>query len=249
MSFAPACPTNSAPRSAPVRPMRKSRPPRLPPPGPAFISAFTAAMAGARTISPPRFTTAPPSHLPGRNLRAAVYGGHAGYNWQFDRAVAGFELGSQRRRNRRRSPSPALRCRRRRSRQPTPRSKPSVRSAGGWDGCRSTMSCSTGPPVSAGSVSTRSPAFASTAPAGSLTSSTYIATDRFGWVAGVGVETITARRQLDRASRISALRLWDDCSLRRDYQCRRHISIPGRRPWCRCRARRRVLQIRRIRRQ
>jgi len=35
---------------------------------------------------------APLVNTTGINLKGGVYGGHAGYNWQFDRAVAGFEL-------------------------------------------------------------------------------------------------------------------------------------------------------------
>ena len=34
----------------------------------------------------------PLASITGPSLKGAVYGGHAGYNWQFDRAVAGFEL-------------------------------------------------------------------------------------------------------------------------------------------------------------
>lgn len=39
---------------------------------------------------PWRFT--PLASITGPRLQGAVYGGHAGHNWQFDRAVAGFEL-------------------------------------------------------------------------------------------------------------------------------------------------------------
>jgi outer membrane immunogenic protein len=35
---------------------------------------------------------APPVNIGGTNLKGGVYGAHAGHNWQFDRAVAGFEL-------------------------------------------------------------------------------------------------------------------------------------------------------------
>jgi outer membrane immunogenic protein len=37
-------------------------------------------------------STAPFVSIDGPRLRGGVYGGHAGYNWQFDRAVAGVEL-------------------------------------------------------------------------------------------------------------------------------------------------------------
>jgi opacity protein-like surface antigen len=46
---------------------------------------------GVHQYSDPwRFT--PLASLAGPSLRGGVYGGHAGYNWQFDRTVAGFEL-------------------------------------------------------------------------------------------------------------------------------------------------------------
>jgi opacity protein-like surface antigen len=46
---------------------------------------------GANKYSDPwNFT--PLASITGPGLKGAVYGGHAGYNWQFDRAVAGFEL-------------------------------------------------------------------------------------------------------------------------------------------------------------
>lgn len=46
---------------------------------------------GANEFSDPwRFT--PLASITGPRLQGAVYGGHAGYNWQFDRAVGGFEL-------------------------------------------------------------------------------------------------------------------------------------------------------------
>lgn len=46
---------------------------------------------GANKFSDPwRFT--PLASIVGPNLKGAVFGGHAGYNWQYDRAVAGFEL-------------------------------------------------------------------------------------------------------------------------------------------------------------
>ncbi|MES2195537.1 MAG: hypothetical protein V4517_14045 [Pseudomonadota bacterium] len=46
---------------------------------------------GANKYSDPwNFT--PLASITGPGLKGAVYGGHAGYTWQFDRAVAGFEL-------------------------------------------------------------------------------------------------------------------------------------------------------------
>lgn len=38
------------------------------------------------------WSSTPPASIVGPRLQGAVYGGHAGYNWQFDRAIAGFEL-------------------------------------------------------------------------------------------------------------------------------------------------------------
>jgi outer membrane immunogenic protein len=46
---------------------------------------------GADTYSEP-WSIAPPASLIGPSIKGAVFGGHAGYNWQYDRAVAGLEL-------------------------------------------------------------------------------------------------------------------------------------------------------------
>ena len=93
-SSARDCPTNSArspPRAPFPTPRRRRSRPRCRH-GRDFISAFTAAMVGERTSTaiPGGLRRSPA--LPGQASRAPSIGGHAGYNWQFDRAVAGFEL-------------------------------------------------------------------------------------------------------------------------------------------------------------
>lgn len=47
---------------------------------------------GPGSYTSPLTSAAPFVSIDGPRLRGGVYGGHAGYNWQFDRAVAGVEL-------------------------------------------------------------------------------------------------------------------------------------------------------------
>ena len=123
-------------------------------------------------------------------MRGGVYGGHAGYNWQFDRAVAGFELdlsasdigGSAQVQY----PNPPATLTEGQTQKVELLG--SIRGRLGWLPLDSVLLYGT-----AGlgwERLARTVNFSSTAPAGTLTSSTYDATDRFGWVAGAGVETI-----------------------------------------------------------
>ena len=119
-----------------------------------------------------------------------MYGGHAGYNWQFDRAVAGFELdlsasdigGSAQVQY----PNPPATITEGQTQKVELLG--SIRGRLGWLPLDSVLLYGTaglGWERLASIVN-----FSSTAPTGTLTSSTYDATDRFGWVAGAGVETI-----------------------------------------------------------
>ena len=135
-------------------------------------------------------STAPPVDLAGPKLRGGLYGGHAGYNWQFDRAVAGFELdlsaaniGGAAQVQYSVPPTTFTD-----SRTPEIEALGSIRGRLGWVPIDSVLLYGTAG-LGWERIGTIS-GFASTAPAGSLTSSTYNATDRFGWVAGVGAETI-----------------------------------------------------------
>lgn len=137
-----------------------------------------------------RVSTTPPVDLLGPKLRGGLYGGHAGYNWQFDRAVAGLELdlsaanvgGSAQIQY---SVPPATFTE---SRAPEIEALGSIRARLGWLPTDSVLLYGTAG-LGWERISTVT-GFASTAPAGTLTTSTYSATDRFGWVAGAGVEVL-----------------------------------------------------------
>ena len=137
-----------------------------------------------------RVSTAPPVDLFGPKLRGGLYGGHAGYNWQFDRAVAGLELdlsvasirGSAQVQY---SVPPETFTE---SRAPEIEALGSIRARLGWSPIDSVLFYGTAG-LGWERISTVS-GFASSAPAGSLTSSTYNAADRFGWVGGAGAEIL-----------------------------------------------------------
>ena len=137
-----------------------------------------------------RVSTAPPVDLIGPKLRGGLYGGHAGYNWQFDRVVAGLELdlsaasigGSAQVQY---AVAPATFTD---SRTPKIEALGSIRARLGWLPIESVLFYGTAG-LGWERISTVA-GFASVAPAGSLTSLEYDATDRFGWVAGAGTEVL-----------------------------------------------------------
>jgi len=137
-----------------------------------------------------RVSTAPPTDLAGPKLRGGLYGGHAGHNWQFDRAVTGLEvdlsiasIGGSAQVQYVSAPTTFTQ-----SRAPEIEALGSIRARLGWlplDGALLYGTAGLGWER----IGTTS-GFSSTAPAGSLTSSTYDAVDRFGWVGGVGAEVM-----------------------------------------------------------
>jgi outer membrane immunogenic protein len=142
------------------------------------------------SYSTTRISTAPLVDLLGPKLRGGLYGGHAGYNWQFDRAVAGFELdlsaasiGGSAQVQYAVAPTTFTV-----SRSPEIEALGSIRARLGWLPVDNVLLYGT-----AGLGWERigmTSGFVSTDPAGSVTSSTYNATDRFGWVAGAGAEML-----------------------------------------------------------
>lgn len=137
-----------------------------------------------------RVSVTPPVDLISPKLRGGLYGGHAGYNWQFDRMVAGLELdlsvakvsGTAQVQY---AVAPATFTE---SRAPEIEALGSIRARLGWLPIDNVLLYGTAGLgwERIGTVA----GFASAAPAGTLTTSTYNATDRFGWVAGAGVETL-----------------------------------------------------------
>jgi opacity protein-like surface antigen len=135
-------------------------------------------------------STTPPVDLAGPKLRGGLYGGHAGHNWQFDRAVASVELdlsiasinGSAQVQY---TAAPTTFTE---SRTPEVEALGSVRGRLGWLPLDSVLLYGTGG-LSWERIGTTS-GFSSSAPAGSLTSSTYNSENRFGWVAGAGAEVL-----------------------------------------------------------
>jgi outer membrane immunogenic protein len=166
-------------------------------PGAATAASWTGLYLGVHggygwgeSHSTTRVSLAPPVDLIGPKLRGGLYGGHAGYNWQFDRAVAGFELdlsaanvGGSAEVQYSVPPSTFTA-----SRAPKIEALGSIRARLGWLPVDNVLLYGTAG-LGWERISTVA-GFASAAPAGTLTSSTYDATDRFGWVAGAGVETL-----------------------------------------------------------
>lgn len=137
-----------------------------------------------------RVSTTPPVDLLGPRLRGGLYGGHAGYNWQFDRTVAGLELdlsvasvGGSAQVQYTVAPTTFTE-----SRVPEIEALGSIRARLGWLPIDNLLLYGTAGLgwERIGTVS----GFASAASAGSVNSSTYNAADRFGWVAGAGAEML-----------------------------------------------------------
>jgi outer membrane immunogenic protein len=137
-----------------------------------------------------RISTNPPVDLLGPKLRGGLYGGHAGYNWQFDRTVAGLELdlsvasvGGSAQVQYTVAPTTFTE-----SRAPEIEALGSIRARLGWLPIDNLLLYGTAGLgwERIGTVS----GFASEAPGGSVTSSTYNAADRFGWVVGAGAEML-----------------------------------------------------------
>ncbi|WP_291602006.1 hypothetical protein [Bradyrhizobium sp.] len=131
----------------------------------------------------------PGTQVAGPNLRGGVYGGQAGYNWQFDRAVTGLELdfssgnvgGSSNQVQYVIGPTTY-------TQSSTEKAEvlASLRGRLGWLPMDSVLLYGT-----AGIGWERlgtTEHFSSIAPGGSVNSSSYSAADRFGWVAGLGAE-------------------------------------------------------------
>ena len=138
---------------------------------------------GLSTVS-----AAPPADLVYPKLRGGLYGGHFGYNWQFDRVVAGFEADLSIARIGGRAqvqyavPPSAMTS----SREPEIEALGSVRARLGWAAGENVLLYGTAGLGWERIATTEG--FSSVAPAGTVTSSTYDAVDRFGWVAGAGAE-------------------------------------------------------------
>ena len=192
-----------------------------------------------------RVSTAPPVDLAGPKLRGGLYGGHAGYNRQFDRAVAGVELdlsvasiGGKAQVQYSVSPTTFTE-----SRAPEIEALGSIRARQGWLPIDSVLLYGTAGLgwERIGTVS----GFASAAPAGSLTSSTYNASDRFGWVGGAGAEILLPGG--DWIGRLEYLHYGFGAIARSGVI----TNVGGTNPFragdhrCRCPARRRVLPVRR----
>jgi outer membrane immunogenic protein len=138
---------------------------------------------GAATVS-----AAPPADIVFPKLRGGLYGGHVGYNWQFDRVVAGFEADLSiariggRAQVQYANPPAAITS----SREPEIEALGSLRARLGWAAGESLLLYGTAGLGWERIATTEG--FSSVAPAGAVTSTTYDAVDRFGWVAGAGAE-------------------------------------------------------------
>jgi outer membrane immunogenic protein len=135
-----------------------------------------------------RLSTTPVVDLTRPKLRGGLYGGHAGYNWQFDRVVAGFEadlsiarIGGIAQVQYALPPATITS-----SRAPEIEALGSIRARLGWAVVDNVLLYGTAG-LGWERIATTTD-FSSTSPAGLRTSSTYDAVDRFGWVAGAGAE-------------------------------------------------------------
>lgn len=135
-----------------------------------------------------RISTTPPVDLTRPKLRGGLYGGHVGYNWQFDRVVAGFEtdfsvarIGGTAQAQYAVPPAAVTN-----SRSPEIEALGSIRARLGWVPVDNVLLYGTAGLGWERIATTQR--FTRVAPAGTATFSNYDAVDRFGWVAGAGVE-------------------------------------------------------------